>query len=70
MRMTYKFASALIICVALQAVCTLDNRVPVIAVMSQPATSFHEVYKDSADRFSEIVSSYVEWIEQTGSIAA
>ena len=48
----------------------LDHRVPVIAILTQPATSFNSLYHDAAHRYSEIVQSYVEYVEQTGALSA
>jgi hypothetical protein len=60
----------ILLLVAFMGARSLDTRVPVIAVISQPATSFGGVYHNAAERFSEIVSSYVQWVEQTGSLTA
>jgi len=48
----------------------IDNRVPIISILTQPATSFEKIIPEASDKYSEIVTSYVEWVEQTGSLAA
>jgi len=48
----------------------IDNRIPVVAILSQPATTYQRQFPDGGENFSEIVGSYVDWIEQTGASTA
>ena len=48
----------------------VDSRIPVIAVISQPATTYQKQFPAGGDNFSEVVGSYVDWVEQTGAEAA
>lgn len=47
-----------------------DSRIPVIAIISQPATTYQRQFPDGGGNFSEVVGSYVDWVEQTGAEAA
>jgi hypothetical protein len=48
----------------------VDSNIPVIAVISQPATTYQRYFPDGMYAFSEVVGSYVDWIEQTGAEVA
>merc|ERR1712048_1466790 len=48
----------------------IDKRIPVIAIISQPATTYQKQFPDGGDNFSEIVGSYVDYVQQTGAEAA
>lgn len=47
----------------------VDRRVPLIALISQPATAYKRMFNDSRHNMSTITESYVEWVEQTGAVA-
>jgi len=48
----------------------VDNRIPVIAVISQPATTYNTKFPDAGNNWSEVVGSYVDWVQQTGAEVA
>lgn len=47
-----------------------DNRIPVIAVISQPATTYNNKFPEAGNNWSEVVGSYVDWVQQTGAEVA
>jgi gamma-glutamyl hydrolase len=47
-----------------------DAKIPVIAVISQPATTYNSKWPEATHNWSEVVGSYVDWIEQTGAETA
>jgi len=48
----------------------VDSRTPVIAIISQPATTYNGKFPDAGNNWSEVVGSYVDWVQQTGAEAA
>jgi len=55
---------------AQQKVDPVDNKIPVIAVISQPATTYNNKFPDAGNNWSEVVGSYVDWVQQTGAEVA
>lgn len=49
---------------------SVDARIPVIAVMSQPATTYNSRFPGATNNWSQVVGSYVDWVQQTGAEAA
>lgn len=49
---------------------SVDARIPIIAVISQPATTYAKKFPGATNNWSQVVGSYVDWVQQTGAEVA